>query len=137
MYDFYPEKVIESPTRHPKRRFHATMVKANSLKHSTRVSINIGPYATFANPSDSSSRRCGCGRSGRTTSTTILKSSLRTLSAATTAALARGWAWNPALLHPDIDERTHGFDILVSEHAKETAYVDKVDEACVELLVST
>ena len=41
----------------------------------------------------------------------------------------------PALVQPDLDQRAHGLQILLIQHAEQAARVDEVDEARIELLV--
>lgn len=45
------------------------------------------------------------------------------------------WTAQPALFDPDIDQRAHRLELLLAEQAEQTAYVDEMDEARVELLV--
>lgn len=45
--------------------------------------------------------------------------------------------WNQSLGAPYIDERLHGLDLLVGDQIEQLTDVDEVDEARVQLLVST
>lgn len=42
----------------------------------------------------------------------------------------------PTLLQPDINQRHKRLQLLIGQHAEESAHVDKVNEASIELLVS-
>lgn len=47
---------------------------------------------------------------------------------------ARTW-WEQTLLSPEIHEWLHRLDLLISNEIEQLADVDKMNEACVELLV--
>lgn len=43
---------------------------------------------------------------------------------------------HPSLLEPDVEQRGHGLQLLVTQQIEQSSYVDEVDEAGVQLLVS-
>lgn len=53
------------------------------------------------------------------------------------AARACGTRGHPALLQPDVEKRGHWFQLLVAQQTKQSSHVYEMDEAGVELLVST